>query len=180
MQNDDETAHERDCVSRLRGSPGWVELAQLFVWTVCLRGHRFSPPHSCLVLSRLQGEVPEHSAPGGGHAQALVSSHPHAARLSTTQQRHLPLWLPPTHSQSRPTAQAQGSAPYPSEGAFVSSDASTPFLLSPAFASIPNHVFLFPEASSQLDGQGLPHAVPRPLQVPSPRLRGQESEGTRL
>lgn len=29
----------------------------------------------------------------------------------------------------------------------------------------------FLEASAQLDGHGLPHAVPRSLQVPSPRLR---------
>lgn len=30
MQTDDELAHERDCVSWLRGSLGWLELAQSF------------------------------------------------------------------------------------------------------------------------------------------------------
>lgn len=88
----------------------------------------------------MQGEVPEHAAPGGGHAQAVVPSHPHAAaRLNAAQQHH---HLPPGHFQSHPAAQAQGPAPYSSEGAFVapSSDIST-VLRSPRFQMTP--VFRF-------------------------------------
>lgn len=120
MQNDYEMAHERDCVSSLRGSLGWIEFAQSFTaQSVCrvMNSQLFLRALIdllLLVLSHLQGEVPEHSAPGGGHVKALVSSYPHAACVDIIQQHDLHYRLPPRYFQFHPTAQAQGSATYSS------------------------------------------------------------------
>lgn len=123
-------------------------------------------------MAHLQGEVPEHSAPGGGHAQTLVPTYLCAACVGLFQHHCLHRSLPPRLFGFRPATQTQRSAAYSSEG-------ELPFhvrrsFICPIFTSFKNKpCFPFLEAEAQLDGRRVPRTVPCSLQVPSSQFRGE-------
>lgn len=183
MQTDDELAHERACVSRLRGPRGWVELAQ-----------SFTAQFVCGVTdlqSRLRAVIDSLLLTCVSFSVACREKY-----LNTLLQVEamLKLWFP--HIPMQPFSTS------PSNTSFLSGslqDTSSPipphkhrdqlhipvkvslctvlrhfhaFSLSPAFASIPNHVFRFQKR--RLSWTGMDSPTPSPVLYKCPRLSSED------